>query len=257
MSRGWFAAGAVGVVALAASTAAGAWYLLHRDVAEPASVADAVAAFREQEAAGAVSRTRVPEGVYVYDTEGYEQTDALGGVTHRYPSQSTITVTGDPCGVRLRWDVLRGRYTTWTLCAGADGWAQRTRDERHTFFGIADETVYACGETPFRPTGDPPGAAFAVLCTTGSATERGRGLVIGDETLGVRGTNVECTHVRTRSTFAGGTRGSAAFDFWLARDTGLPVRITMLSRTTTGSPIGDVRYEEDVSLELTSLTPRR
>jgi hypothetical protein len=31
----------------------------------------------------------------------------------------------------------------------------------------------------------------------------------------------------------------------------------MRSRTTNGSPIGDVHYEEDVTLALTSSTPRR
>ena len=47
------------------------------------------------------------------------------------------------------------------------------------------------------------------------------------------------------------------FDFWLSRATGLPLAVTMLSHTTTGSLIGDVHYEEDVSLRLTSLAPRR
>ena len=69
--------------------------------------------------------------------------------------------------------------------------------------------------------------------------------------------SVECAHVRTRTTFAGTTTGSATYDFWLARDSGVPVRVTMESRTTNGSPIGDVHYEEDVSLRLTSVTPHR
>jgi hypothetical protein len=257
MSRGWLAAGAVGVAAVAVSVAVGVWFFVRRDVAEPASVKDAIVAFREQEAAGAVRQSPIPTGVYVYATDGFERTDALGGVTHRYPATSSITVTADPCGVRLRWDVLRGRYTTWTACVRPEGWLQRTRDERHTFFGIADETIYRCTDTPFRPAGDTPGTAFTVSCTTGSATEHGRGRVVGREKLGVGDAEVECAHVRTVTTFGGATTGSATFDFWLARDTGLPVRVTMVSRTTNGSLIGDVHYDEDVSLELTSLTPRR
>jgi hypothetical protein len=257
MSRGSLAAGAGGVVAVAAAAAVGGWYLLHRDVAEPASVADAVAAFRAQEASGSMERSPIRAGVYLYDTHGFERTDALGGVTHRYPPTSTITVTPGPCGVRLRWDVLRGRYTTWTVCVGAGAWQEATRDELHTFFGVADQEIYRCADTPFRPAGDTPGTVFAVSCTTGSATERGRGRVVGREEEAVGAATVPSVHVRTRTTFAGGTKGSAAFDFWLARDTGLPVKVTMVSRTTTGSLIGDVHYEEDVSLELTSLTPRR
>jgi hypothetical protein len=247
----------VGVISAAGLAALAVWWFLLRDVARPASLTDAIAAFRESEAAGSPGRSPVPPGVYVYDTDGLERTDALGGVTHRYPVQSTITATTGPCGVRLRWDVLRGRFTTWTLCVGPAGWTQRTRDERHTFFGIGDQTTYRCHNTPFRPAGDRPGTAFAVSCTTGSATERGHGRVVGRETLPVGDGSVECAHVRSRTMFAGATTGSATFDFWLARDTGVLVQVTMKSRTTTGSPIGDVHYEEDVSLRLTSVTPHR
>ena len=257
MSRTWLVVGALGLISAAGVAALAVWWFLLRDVARPASLTDAIAAFREQEADGSSGHSPVPPGVYVYDTDGFERTDALGGVTHRYPARSTITATSDPCGLRLRWDVLRGRFTSWTVCVGPDGWAQRTRDERHTFFGIADQTTYRCGSTPFRPAGDRPGTGFAVSCATGSAAERGRGVVVERETLTVGDVSVECAHVRTRTTFAGTTTGSATYDFWLARDSGVPVRVTMESRTTNGSPIGDVHYEEDVSLRLTSVTPHR
>ena len=256
MSRRWLAAGVVAVVAAAALAALGGWHFLLRDAVEPANVGDAIAAFREQEATAA-GGSPVPAGVYVYDTDGFERTDALGGVTHRYPETSTITVTADPCGIRLRWDVLDGRSTVWRVCIGSGGWTQRLRDERHTFFGIGDETTYRCTETLFRPAGDTVGATFPVECTTGDATERGRGVVVGRGACEVGGSTVACAHLRTRTTFAGGTTGRATFDFWLARATGLPVAVGMISRTTSGSLIGDVHYEEDVSLRLTSLVPRR
>jgi hypothetical protein len=260
MSRRWLAAGAAAAVAAAALVAIGGWYLLRRDDVEPATVADAVAAFRAQEASAAGtghSTGPIPTGVYVYETDGFEQTDALGGTTHRYPTTSTISVTGDPCGVLLRWDVLDGRSTTWQLCLGPDGWTQEVRDERHTFFGIGDQTTYRCTRTAFRRQNDKPGTTFSVACTTGEATERGRGRVVGREPCSVKGSAVDCAHVRTRTTFAGDTRGTASYDFWLARTTGLPIAIEMVSHTTNGSLIGDVHYEEEVSLRLTSLTPRR
>ena len=160
MSRRWLAAGAAAVVAAATLAAIGGWHLLRRDDVEPATVADAVASFRAQQASAAATghpATPIPTGVYVYETDGFEQTDALGGATHRYPSTSTISVTGHPCGVLLRWDVLDGRSTTWQLCLGSDGWTQKVRDERHTFFGIGDQTTYRCPGTAFRPQGDKPG----------------------------------------------------------------------------------------------------
>ena len=143
-----------------------------------------------------------PEGVYVYRTHGFEKTDALTGVTHRYPARSTITVTGDPCGFRLRWDVLEGRSTTWTVCVGP-------------------------------------------------------GRVVARETLRFGGMRVETVHVRRRTSLTGSIRGRSTQDAWLARESGVPVRLDLTTHTTNDSAVGDVHYEEDVVLRLTSLEPRR
>ncbi len=256
MSLKWLAAGATSVAAAALLVALGAWYFFLRDSAQPASVADAVAAFRAQQGAGWAAAA-IPPGVYLYESDGLERTDALGGATHRYPRTSTISVTTAPCGVRMRWDVLEGRSSTWTLCVGPDGWTEKTWDEQHTFFGIGDATTYTCTDTPFRPADDEPGTTFAVSCKTGSTRVRGHGRVVARVPVEVEGRSIESVRVRTSVVFAGSPRGSATFDFWLARDTGLPVRIRMVSSTTNDTPIGDVHYEEDVSLALTSTTPRR
>ena len=253
MSRRWLVGGIVAVAAVAAAGLVGAWWLLLRDVSTPARVGDAIAAYRQ----GDTGSSPISPGVYVYATDGSEQTDALRGATHAYPSSSTLTVTGAPCGVRLRWDVLEGRSTTWTACTAAGDWTERSRDERHSFFGVTQKTTYVCTDTPFRPAGDRAGKTFTVSCSTGKAREHGPGRVVGTETVDVGGTPVPTVHIRTRTSFSGATTGSATYDFWLARATGLPVRITMVSRTTDASLIGDVHYEERVSLRLTSLEPRR
>ena len=253
MSRRGLVVGAATVAGVAA-VALGAWWFLLRDVARPTTVGEAVSAYRRQ---GTEATSTIPAGVYVYVTDGSERTDALGGVTHRYPRTSTITVTRAPCGVRLRWDVLRGRSTTWTVCTGASDWAERTRYERHTFFGVTDETTYTCDGTPFRPAGDRPDTTFTVECSTGKAKESGPGRSVGLETERVGARLVPTVHLRTTTSFSGDTTGTATYDFWLARDTGLPVGIDMVSRTTSGSLIGDVHYEERVSLRLDSLVPRR
>jgi hypothetical protein len=254
MSRPWLVAGAIAVAGVVAAGLFAGWWFLARDVAEPATVGDAVAAYRR---GGGGAPRSIPAGVYVYETDGFERTDALGGVTHRYPATSSITVGSTPCGVRLRWDVLRGRSTTWTVCTAPEEWIERSRDERHTFFGVTDEATYRCAKTPFRPADDRPGTTFAVSCTTGKAKEHGSGSVVGRDTVVVGRTSVPTVHVRTSTAFTDDTTGAATYDFWLSSDTGLPVRIRMVSDTTSGSLIGDVHYRERVSLELTSLTPRR
>lgn len=252
---GWIAAALAALVVLAGGGIA--WVLLSRSGSEPAEVVDAVAAFREATAGRAPLETPVPEGVYVYETRGLEKTDALTGVTNRYPERSTITVTRAPCGVRMRWDVLEGRSTTWAFCIAPEGWTLESQDERHTFFGRTERTAYQCAGSPFRPAGDRPGEALDTRCSTGSAEEVGEVRVVGRETLPVGGEEAETVHVRRTSSFSGETRGETTHDVWLERESGIPVRIVMVSRTTNDSPIGDVHYEEDVSLQLTSLAPRR
>jgi len=257
MSRAGFIALAAGVVGALAVAIVAAWFFLLRDVAEPTSVSEAVTTFREEEETAPPGPSQVPEGVYVYETDGYEKTDALTGVTHRYPRRSTITVTKDVCGVKMRWDVLRGRSTTWTYCVDPSGWDVVSQDERHTFFGRTERTTYICGGLPFRPAGDPPGTVYGVDCSTPSARELGTGRVVGRETLRVSGKPIETVHLRKTTSFTGEIRGATTHNVWLARKSGVPVRIVMVSMTTNDSAVGDVRYEERVTLRLLSLTPRR
>ncbi|HSI97046.1 MAG TPA: hypothetical protein VK926_01680 [Gaiellaceae bacterium] len=254
MARAGCLAATLATAALLAATAF-VWFFLLSDGATPTSVDDAVATFRESGAGAGDSP--VPEGVYVYATDGFEKTDALTGVMHGYPARSTITVTSHECGVQMRWDVLEGRSTTWVFCDTASGWTLESQDERHTFFGRTERTTYACERSLFRPAGDEPGTALEATCSTGTAEERSTGRVVGRETLRVGRAEVETVHLRRTSILSGDTRGGSTHDFWIDRASGVPVQIVMVSRTTNDSLVGDVRYEEDVSLRLTSLTPRR
>jgi hypothetical protein len=232
------------------------WYFVFRDVATPTTVGEAVTNFRGDTDA-ARGPSPVPVGVYVYATRGFERTDALTGATHRYPPRSTITVTKDPCGVRMRWDVLEGRSTTWTFCIDGGRWVMTTQDERHTFFGVTQGTTYRCSDVPFRTPGDEPDRGMTVTCTTSGATERELQRIVGRETLRVGATPISAVHVHQATSLDGDIRGASTYDMWLDRRTGVPVRIAMVSRSTNDSPVGDVHYDEDVTLRLVSLTPRR
>lgn len=251
---GLISAAAVGLVAIAAGVA---WLVAFRDTAEPVQVEEAVTSFRGETTTSA-GESPLSEGVYVYATEGYERTDALTGVTHRYPSRSAITVAAVDCGVRLTWRVLKGRSTAWTYCTAGEGWELRTQDERHTFFGRTERTTYVCTSTSIKPA-EPLTEIRAgrVDCGTDDTHEEGLVVVLGSPTVGVGTERRETIHVRKSTTFTGASRGSARHDLWFDAATGLPVRLVLVSRTTSDSPIGDVRYEEDVTLTLLSLEPRR
>jgi len=232
-----------------------AWLVAFRDTAEPVSVGEAVTSFRTDTEPTPDAPSPIPEGVYVYDTSGFEKTDALTGVTHRYP-RSTIAIAAHECGVSLTWRVLKGRTTEWIYCTTGGGWELRSQDERHTFFGRTETTTYVCADTPIRPPGG-RGKLWDVQCTTGSAEERGAVAVIGRDRVRVGGAPVTTEHVRKTTTFTGEIRGTARHDIWFDVKSGVPVKVVMVSRTTNHSPVGDVHYTEAVTLRLTSLEPRR
>ena len=250
---GLIAAGVAGVVVLAG---VGAWLALFRDTAEPVSVEEAVTSFRtETEAAGGSSP--ISPGVYVYATRGFERTDALTGVTHRYPTRSTITVAAVECGMSLTWRVLKGRSTEWTVCVTAEGWSLRSQDERHTFFGNTETTTYTCESTPIRPA-DPKVRSWPVSCSTGDADETGVARIVPDTILRIRDAPYPVRHVRKTTRFSGEIRGSARYEWWF--HTGLqvpPLRVVMVSHPTNDSPVGDVHYDEAVRLTLLTFRPRR
>jgi len=249
---GLIAAGAIVVLGLAS---AAVWLLVLRDTAEPVTVGEAIDSFRE-ETETSRAESPIPEGVYVYATAGFEKTDALTGVTHRYPKRSTITISATGCGVSLLWRVLKGRTTEWIYCTAPGGWELASQDERHTFFGRTEPTTYLCAGVPIRPAASSV-TRWSVACSTDTSEERGVGRVVGREPVRVGGQTVSAEHVRRTSTFSGQIRGSSRHDVWFDSESGVPVRIVMVSRTTNDSPVGDVHYEERVTLRLTSLNPRR
>jgi hypothetical protein len=252
---GIVAAGSLGVLAIAG---VGVWLALLRDTTQPVTVGEAVTSFRTDTETTPAASTPIPPGVYVYATRGYEKTDALTGVTHRYPRRSTITVTAADCGLSLTWRVLRGRSTEWRFCVTGEGWELQTQDERHTFFGRTETTTYTCRNTPIRPLGRPVGYRWRVSCSTDGARETGRARIVQRVRWSLEaGPSVTEVLVRKSTMFAGRIRGTARYDFGFDGRSGLPLDIRMVSRTANDSPVGDVHYEEDVTLVLTSLKPRR
>jgi hypothetical protein len=250
---GLIAAGALGAVAVAALAT---WLVVFRDTAEPVAVGEVVKSFRDETESARPGPSPIPGGVYVYATRGFETTDALTGVRHRYPPRSTITVAPHACGVRLTWQVLEGRSTEWVYCVGDEGWELRSQDERHTFFGRTERTTYVCTGTPIRPN-DVAADPWSVTCSTDGAVERGSAELVSLEAVRIGGRRIPAEHVRKTTTISGDIRGTARHDLWFASDSGVPVKVVMTTRTTNDSPIGDVTYEEAVTLRLLSLEPRR
>ncbi len=225
------------------------------------SVSDAVERYREAGAGGEASVVELPEpGVYVYATTGSAEVDALNGATHTYPAETTLTVTLEGCGARVRWVGVRERWEERLVCPTDDGLALREVRTFREFFGQGDERTYTCDEGAM----ELPAAldtSFSATCPTGGTSQSGsttidfEGTVRGIEPVAVGGEEHEAVHVSIVGRFTGATEGEQVTERWLLPG-GLLAREERRQRTTSDSVVGSVTYQETYALELTSTEPR-
>jgi hypothetical protein len=206
-------------------------------------------------------RRAVEEGVYTYATEGYEETNALGGSRHDYPAETPMTIRNASCGGwTQRWEPLRERWDESLLCAENDGNAFSVRrfTTYHEFFQRGQQQEFTCPEGSHVSRLDaPPGTTWTWRCTAGSSAIESKVTVIGTEPVDVGGTTVHAIHMHYASTMSGGNRGTQDQHRWLHPDSGLNVKIATDIDTEADSPFGAVHYVERYTITLTSLTPRR
>jgi hypothetical protein len=242
----WLAAVLVLAVAALAAVLGAVWAsgLLSSDTAQPAAAGSALERFRASD-----PHPGPLDGVYTYRTRGGESLDVLGGSRHRYPETTTITVVEIPPCVRLRWDALAGRSTTWTLCTASRSVVLRRLDEIHSFFGQTDRTLYAC---------TPQSGGGRFHCRSRHGVETGRESVAGYVGLDVGSVRVRALRVRMTARISGGNRGIETVDWWLVPREALPLELVISSRTSRSEPlIGQAQYQEDAALRLLSMTPER
>jgi len=139
-----------------------------------------------------------PAGVYRYRTSGSESIDALGGTSHTYPAETTLTVTANGCGVRLRWDVLVERREEWRLCLGDDGIElPPLAASYHEFYGTGRLETQTCdGAVLLLPTDERPRPPVEWFCTLGDHEWLPTWQVLERDTLRVEGRPVAVTHVQ-------------------------------------------------------------
>jgi len=200
----------------------------------------------------------VASGVYRYRTTGQETVDVLGGATHHYPTETTITVTRDGCGVRLHWDALVERRDEWALCATPTGTELQTVGLRyHEFFGSADAEDVICDRTvvlvPATPA-TPSSAPVRPSCTLANDPWRPTWQVLEATQRSVAGEIIDVPHVRMVIEDNDEDWEHTTFDWYLGPD-GLPVETAVDKESRSPSPIGAVIYREIYRLQLVSPVP--
>lgn len=182
-------------------------------------------------------------GTYTYLTNGSE---SVGDSTHVYPAKTTISVVQIGCGVRLQWDSLPRRSTTWTLCRGGKNITVRSLGESRVVAGKNERITYSCTQDALK---------FTCVAPAGSAS--GRLVVEGATVVPVGSSGVSALQVEALTTVNGSSQGTETTNWWLALRTLLPLRITVDNRTSRTEPkVGAVQYRENATLQLLSTTPR-
>jgi hypothetical protein len=196
--------------------------------------------------------------VYRYATEGGEEVDALNGARHDYPAETTITITADGCGVRLRWDALLERRDEWWLCSTELGIElQPDAIQYHEFFQQPELEHVDCDRGVIVvPAGEPSPEPVVQSCHLEDDPWVATWSVIGRSTRPVAGAGVEVWHVRMTVEDDDRFWEHTVID-WFFDDHGLPVAMTSTKESNSPSPIGDVVYRERYELTAESLLPLR
>ncbi len=201
----------------------------------------------------------LPEpGVYRYSTTGHEEIDALDGATHPYPSETTISVVPGGCGVTLRWDALEERWDEWQLCSTAEGIALGTGGvQYHEFFGQADHETVACDvDVVVVATDDDPRPPVRQSCSLADDPWFPVWTVVERSHRSVDGHVLDVRHVRMQIVDDDEWWEHTTIDWYLASN-GLPVEVVATKSSSSPSPIGAVRYDEEYRLVLLAATPLR
>ena len=198
----------------------------------------------------------VEPGVYLYRTTGFEAIDALTGVTHHYPPETTITVTPDDCGVLLRWDGLQERREEWRLCASPAGIELQARSlQYHEFFDQETPEDVRCDATiTVVPVSDETFEPVAMTCTRGEHPWLPVWEVLESDAREIGDVVIEVRHVRMTIDDNDEHYEHYVAD-WLLAPSGLPVQLTVAKQSKSTSVVGDVVYDEELLLELVDIEP--
>jgi hypothetical protein len=244
------------VVVLVAVAVVLARFVFLRDSSRSVSTDVAVDRFRVAASATEAVPVLASPGVYRYRTTGSERIDALDGAEHTYPSETTITVVPSECGVTLRWDALQERWDEWELCltdAGIELGTSAT--QYHEFFGQPEREAVSCDHrAPLVPADSVPEVLTRLSCTLGDDPWQPAWTVRERTTRTVGGQPIGVRHVTMRIADDDEYWEDTTIDWYLA-DTGLPVEVVARKSSSSPSPIGPVRYDEEYRLELISTSP--
>lgn len=195
-------------------------------------------------------------GVYVFATEGYEETDALSGQRHDYPFETTMTVEEHECGQRWRWQPLAERWEESDGCETGAGYTLDRYAIYHEFFNQGLLETFDCDpDAVVRPATPVVGTSWHWKARSDDTSIDTLTTVMPFETLTIAGENVRAMHVRYETSMTGANEGSQVQDRWMDTETGMLVRMITAVDAHVDTPLGKAAYTERYRIDLLSLTP--
>jgi len=196
-------------------------------------------------------------GVYVYATDGYEETDALSGQRHDYPAETTLTISRQGCGLRFRWQPLKERWEESDGCRTSAGIVLSRFAIYHEFFkqGILEDFALDSNSVVM-PENPVAGQSWRWKGHSDDSAIDTFTEVIGFETIAVGSRQVRAVHIRYETAMTGSNEGTQTQDRWLSEDSGLLIRMITAVDAKVAVPFGGTaNYKERYRIDLTSTTP--
>jgi hypothetical protein len=209
-------------------------------------------------AGGHASLMALPFGVYAYATDGFEETNALGGLRHQYPSETYLTVAPAKCGRSVRWQPLEERWDESHFCATSTEVELRSLTAYREFYKRGQRSQYDCQPDAFVLRADASeGDTWTWSCYADNGRTQTKVTIEGRGTMSVGGTRVPVVHTTFQSVLTGATRGTQRQERWTDARTGLPIKLVTETDTEGDGPIGVISYTERYTLTLKSLSPKQ
>jgi hypothetical protein len=232
-----------------------AWLFKHPDPVDINSVIDDFAN-RTTIPETSIDQGLLAEGVYLYDTVGYEGIKGRISTRNTYTDVTPITVRWTECGFDFRWDAMSTRWDEVSICLEDRGLYERQTTEQHEFFRVTETRTYKCDDDALLvPSAAVKGDTWQATCTDVDAHTDRTTSVVGVDAIDVGGIAVETIHIGLDQVLKGSAVGSARIDYWFRQSDGLIVKYEKNVSAERDTPIGAVTYTEEVSIKLQSLVP--
>ncbi len=209
-------------------------------------------------AEAATSYARPAQGVYRFRVEGGESLDVPGG-SRTYPSEATATVLhrGAGCGWTSRTKLAEEHEDEFEFCTDSNGHAMRGVESYVEFLGQGERQNFTCSPALALPEAktDP---ASSVSCNDVKAGIEARITVraTGHGTRTVGGVAVDGVRLLYDVRFTGNSEGTSTIETWVTRSSGALLSLDRKTDTMVQSSAGRRHYQEQVTMELLSVTPR-